>query len=268
MSAANRIDTRINEVRKRGEKVLVGLIPFGDPNLDVSDKLVDVYIESGVDIVEFALPSDDPFVDSQQIKDSGQRALGAEPDILKYLEKIKKIREKYPQEPFEVMAYSDSLNKAGMDQFVAGLAEAQVNAHLLADSIYREKTEIEKLEDLLISEGLYRIRFMPYPFREDLLDDIAKNGKGFMILQSITGENGKRERVAPENKDLVDRVRATGTEAAIILAYGIRDAERTKEAVFTGADGIIVGTSFVELIGKEDYRGLSDRIKEIKNALV
>lgn len=268
MVSKNRIDTRIEEVLSRGEKVLVGLVPFGDPNLEVSSKLVDVYLESGVDIVEFALPSDDPFVDSKQIKDSGARALKAEPNILKYLERIKIIREKYPEEPFEVMAYSDALKKAGMDKFVAAMAEAQVDAHLLADSVYQKKNEMEKLDDLLRAEGMFRIRFMPHPFREGLLEDISTEGRGFMILQSIADENGDREKVAPENEVLVHRVKATGTKAAIIFAYGIRDAERTKEAVATGADGIIVGTSFVEFIGNEDYSGLSDRIKEIKGALV
>jgi len=268
MRSKNRIDERIQAVLNRGEKVLVGLIPFGDPNLEVSSKLVDVYLEAGVDIVEFAMPSDDPFVDSQQIKDSGARALKNEPNILKYLEKIKNIREKYPQEPFEVMAYSDAQRKAGMERFITGMKEADVDAHLLADSVFREKKEIKKLDDLLQADEIYRIRFMPHPFREDLLDDIGSNGNGFMILQSIADENGNREKVAPENKEVVHRVRESGTKAAIILAYGIRDGERSKEAVATGADGIIVGTPFVELIGNEDYSGLSNRIKEIKDALV
>lgn len=267
MQSKNRIDERIQAVLKRGEKVLVGLIPFGDPNLEVSTRLVDVYLESGVDIVEFALPSDNPFVDSQQISDSGARALRGEPNILKHLEQIKKIRQKYPQEPFEVMAYSDALQKASMENFVAGMAEADIDAHLLADSVYREKSEVEELEMLLRAADIYRIHFMPHPFQDDLLEDIGRDGKGFMILQSIADEDGNRARVAPENKNLVKRVRESGTRAAIILAYGIRDGARSKEAVATGADGIIVGTSFVELIGNEDYNGLSKRIREIKTAL-
>ena len=267
MVSKNLIDLRMEEVLNKGEKVLVGLVPYGDPNLEISSKLVDVYLESGVDIVEFALPSDDPFVDSKQIKDSGARALKAEPDILEYLKKIKEIRGKYPNEPFEVMAYSDALRKAGMEEFVAGMVDAQIDAHLLADSVYQEEAEIKKLDGLLYANGIYRIRFMPHPFREDLLEDIGKQEEGFMILQSLADENGDREKVAPENNALVQRVKATGTKAKVILAYGIRDGERTQEAVATGADGIIVGTSFVEFIGIEDYSGLSDRIKEIKSAL-
>lgn len=267
MQRRNRIDQRFEEVLQRGEKVLVGLIPFGDPNLEVSEKLADVYIEAGADIVEFALPSDDPFVDSQQIKDSGARALSSEPDILKYLEVIKRIRAKYPDEPFEVMAYSDALKKAGLKDFVDGLAAADVDAHLLADSIYQEPAMIEELDQLLKEADIYRIRFMPHPFRDDLLPDVGENGRGFMILQSLTDPDGSRPTVKPGNKDLVERVRQTGTQASIILAYGIRDPQRTKEAVQTGADGIIVGTSFVEYIGDEDYDGLRQQIRSIKEAL-
>ena len=268
MQLMNKIDERIQKVCKRGEKVLVGLIPFGDPNLKASERLVDIYLDSGVDIVEFALASDNPFVDSQQIKDSGARALRAEPDILKHIDVIKKIRKKYPQEPFEVMAYSDALRKAGTENFVNGMAEAEIDAHLLADSVYREKSELDELDALLQAKDIYRIRFMPYPFQDDLLDDIGSNGKGFMILQSIADENGNRAKVAPENKELVKRVRQSGTDAAIILAYGIRNGDRAKETIATGADGIIVGTSFVKLIADEDYKGLSRQIKEIKSALM
>lgn len=268
MGFTNRIDSRFAEVLNRKEKVLVGLLPFGDPSLEESSKLVDVYLEAGVDIVEFAMASDDPFVDSQQIKDSGQRALNSEPDILKHLDMVKQIRKRYPQEPFEVMAYSDALRKAGMARFVDEMAEAEIDAHLLADSVYQDSAVIDELENRLREEGIYRIHFMPHPFRENLLGDIAKNGKGFMILQSIANDKGGREKVAPENKELVNHVRDSGTSAAIILAYGIRDRERTKEAVATGADGVIVGTSFVELIGRQDYSQLRDKIREIKSALI
>ncbi len=263
----NRLDARIEKCRDNHEGILVGLIPFGDPDLEVSAHLVDVYLEAGVDIVEFALASEDPFVDSRQIKESGARALAKEPDLLKHFEKIKHIRQAYPQEPFEVMAYSDAKNKVGVQRLVREMQEADIDAHLLADSVFCEKAVIAQLEDLLTAAKIYRIRFMPHPYREHLLEDIGSAGKGFMILQSIADANGMRPRVAPENKGLVERVRASGTKAAIILAYGIRDEERASEAAATGADGIIVGTSFVELISQADYNGLSRQIKAIKNAL-
>jgi tryptophan synthase alpha subunit len=165
------------------------------------------------------------------------------------------------------MAYSDSLRKVGLKRFVGGMAAADVDAHLLADSVYQEPSMIKKLDRLLKSSNIYRIRFMPYPFRDDILQDVGDNGKGFMILQSIRNAHGNRPTVDPENKGLVDRVRKSGTQAAIILAYGIRDSQRAQEAVDTGADGIIVGTSFVEHIGQKDYKGLSKHIRSIKNAL-
>lgn len=263
----NRLNARIKKCNDNQEGILVGLIPFGDPDLEVSAHLVDVYLEAGVDIVEFALASEDPFVDSRQIKESGARALAKEPDLLKHFEKIKHIRQAYPQEPFEVMAYSDAKKKVGVERFVQEMREADIDAHLLADSVFCEKADIGQLDHFLNAAGICRIRFMPHPFREDLLEDIGSAGKGFMILQSITDANGMRPRVAPENEGLVERVRASGTKAAIILAYGIRDEERAREAAATRADGIIVGTSFVEFISQADYNGLSRQIRAIKNAL-
>lgn len=267
MRQGNRIDKRITEVSSKGEKILVGLLPYGDPSLEASEKLVEIYLEAGVDIVEFALPSEDPFVDSEQIKESNTRALTNEPDLSKYLFSIKLLRKRYPDEPFEVMAYSDALNKVGVNSFVSGLKQADIDAHLLADSVYQDPGYIKKLDGLLNDESIYRIHFMPHPFRDDLLEEIENSGKGFMILQSIADKNGNRPKVASENKTLVHRVKKTNTSAAIILAYGIRDGQRSREAARTEADGIIVGTTFVELIGKQDYQGLRNKIVEIKQAM-
>lgn len=267
MDQKKRIENRISEVLNKGEKVLVGLLPYGDPNLEVSQKLVDIYLESGVDIVEFALPSENPFVDSNQIKKSGYRALNNEPNIEKYFNSIQLIRESYPNEPFEVMAYSDAVYKLGMENFVKGLVTADIDAHLLADSVFLEPDLVSKLDGLLNKQKISRIRFMPYPFKPDLLGDITQHGEGFMILQSIADENGNRPNVAIDNKHLVKKVRQANKDVAIILAYGIRDSQRAEEAVKTKADGIIVGTSLVELIGELDFQSLRKKIKEIKQAL-
>jgi len=266
MAKKGRIDKRIHKVLARNERVLVGLVPFGDPSQEMSRRIVDIYLENGVDIVELALPSEDPFVDSRQIKESNARALQAEPDLHKHFETILRIREAYPEEPFEVMAYHDTLDKVRARAFVHALRDAEIDAHLLADSIYQSADYMKELDDLLDKAHIQRIRFMPHPFREDLLDDIQEFANGFMILQSIANEEGKRPTVADGNKVLVKRMHTATSKAAVILAYGIRDGKRTREAVATGADGIIVGTAFVDKIARQDFNGLKLLIKEIKQA--
>lgn len=263
----NRLDRRIHEVLERGEKYLCCVLPLGDPDMDTSEKLVGLFLDAGVDIVELMIPSRNPHFDSPQMSASCKRAFSQQNDLSAYLDLIKRIRSKYPQEPFEVMTYQDVVSELGVDNFVKGLKEADVEATLLADSIVASDTLLKQMDQKLDEASIYRIRFMPHPFRNDLLDDIARNGKGFMILQSLADSNGERPTVHEGNRELIERIRATGTEATVMLGYGIRDGERSKEAVNVDADGIIIGTVLMDMIGSRDYDGLTNIIREIKQPM-
>ena len=264
----NRLDRRIEDVLNRNERFLCCLLPLGDPDLKTSHKLVELYLESGVDVVELVMPSQDPYLDSRQLSQSAMRAIKAESDYFKYFKAIKQIRQDYPNEPFEVMTYSDVVEGYGVAKFVDGLGDADMDAHLLADATVIAPKIIDQMDPLLETASIYRIRFMPHPFQEDLLPDIAENGRGFMILQSIKDETGRRPSVMEGNRELIDRVRDTGTRASIMLGYGINNSIRAREAVNLGTDGIIVGSAIFAKIALEDYDGLAQLIKEIKGATI
>jgi tryptophan synthase alpha subunit len=124
------------------------------------------------------------------------------------------------------------------------------------------------MDPLLEDAGIYRIRFMPHPFQETLLEDIGQKARGFLVLQSIADESGDRIRVAEGNRELVSRIRATGTRAAVMLGYGINNSARANEALSVDPDGVIVGTAIIERIVEGDYSGLSNLIRSIKDALI
>jgi len=262
----NRLDQRIKNVLDRDEKILCCVLPLGDPDFQTSKRLVDLYINSGVDIVELMIPSQRPYFDSPQLHQSCQRALKNNSNLEGYLDLIADIRQSHPDEPFEVMTYSDVVKSLGSERFVNGLKDAGIQAHLLADSIAVENTLLSELDEYLKKAGIIRIRFMPHPFREDLLPDIAEDGKGFMILQSITNAEGKRPTVDQRNREIIEKMHASGTEAAILLGYGLRDPERVREATSLDPDGMIIGTTLMERIAVEDYEALAELIKGLKAA--
>lgn len=264
----NKIDIRIQDVLGRGEKFLCCVLPLGDPDLETSRNLLEIFLKSGVDIVELMLPSQDPYFDSQPIAESNRRALTAQSDYQMYFKAIAEIREDYPDEPFEVMTYSDVVKNVGISQFVDGLREAEVDAHLLADATAIAPDVVHDMDPLLEDAEIYRIRFMPHPFQESLLEDIGQNARGFMILQSIADEAGDRMSVAEGNRELITKIRATDTKAAIMLGYGINNPARAKEAVKVDPDGMIVGTAVIERIAAGDYSGLSELIRGIKDAMI
>ncbi|MFO8036818.1 MAG: tryptophan synthase subunit alpha [Anaerolineales bacterium] len=261
-----RLDQRIQEVLSQNEKILCCVLPLGDPDLQTSKRLVELYLESGVDIVELMIPSQKPYFDSAQLHEACRRALRHEADYGVYLDFIAEVRQTYPEEPFEVMTYSDVVRTLGAERFVRGLDEADIEAHLLADSIAVDEDLLGELDANLVDASIIRVRFMPHPFREDLLPDIIEHGQGFMILQSVTDEEGKRPTVDPRNRERIERLRVAGVEAAVLLGYGIRDPERVREAVALDPDGIIVGSALMERIALEDYQGLADLIRGLKLA--
>jgi tryptophan synthase alpha chain len=262
----NRLMHRIQEVLHKGEKLLCCVLPLGDPNRRTSKRLVELFLESGVDIVELMIPSRDPYFDSPQLHDACRRALSDQTEYEAYLDLIGEIRSAYPEEPFEVMTYSDVVQALGVNRFVRGLEDAEIEAHLLADSIAADSSLLEEMDPMLANASIMRIRFMPHPFREDLLPDIAENGRGFMILQSIMDEKGNRPIVDPRNRECIERLRESGTQAAILLGYGIRDPMRMREAVELNIDGAIVGSAIMDRIATEDYEGLAEFIRALKMA--
>ena len=98
------------------------------------------------------------------------------------------------------------------------------------------------------------------------MSSVKNKAHGFLLLQSFADEMEKRDKVAPENKNIIDRIRGTNLDAKIILGYGINNPERVKEAVAAGADGVIVGTAMIERITNGNFEVLSKFIKEMKKA--
>jgi tryptophan synthase alpha chain len=261
-----KIEIRMQEVLNRGEKVLVSGVPIGYPDLDTTRRVVERYIKSGIDVVEFSMPSPDPYIDTKTIADSNILALRTESNLDKYFETLFKVREDFPDEPFYMMAYADLILKYGVERFVKTIHELGIDSVELPDKEDAFPDLVRQLDPSLEKAGIYRTYILKHPFNENYFNTIRNKAKGFLLLQSVADAKGKRASVAPENKNIIDKMRNTGLDAVIILGYGINNPERVKEAVAAGADGVIVGTAMVERISEGDFAALSKFIREMKAA--
>jgi len=260
-----KLDKRIQAVLAKGEKVLVSGVPVGYPNLDETRKLVEVYIRSGMDVVEFSMPTRNPYIDTQTIADSNVKALDLESDLERYFKTLHVVRCDFPDEPFYMMAYADLISQFGLKNFVQQLVELEIDGVELPDKDEMVPELAAEMEALFDQHGIYRIYILHHPFDKKFFETIKDKAEGFVILQAIADGNGNRPRVDLRNKDLIKTVRA-GTDVPVILGYGIKNAERVKEAVALGADGVLVGTSMVEYINQGDHARFSQFIRGLKDA--
>ncbi len=260
------IQIRMQEVLDRGEKILVSGVPIGYPDLESTRRIVEIYIKSGIDVVEFSMPSLDPFIDTKVIADSNIKALNLEPKLEKYFETLLKIREDFPEEPFYMMAYAEIIRQYGFEQFVDVIKQIGIDSIELPDKDEEIPELVKQLELLLEKADIFRTFILHHPFDENYLDKIKDKAQGFLLLQSFADSSGKRKRVALENKKIIETIRTKKLDKPIILGYGINNPERVKEAIEVGPDGVIVGTAMIEKINTGDYGQLSSFISEMKEA--
>ena len=140
-----KIEKHMQEVLNRGAKILVSGVPVGYPDVDSTRRIVEIYLKSGIDVVEFSMPSPDPYIDTRIIAEANVRSLNLEPALDKYFEVLFKVREDFPDEPFYTMAYADIIQSYGVERFVETIDQIGIDAVELPD---REETVLDLVSEL------------------------------------------------------------------------------------------------------------------------
>lgn len=261
-----KIEQRMAQVKARGEMILLSGVPVGSPDLEGTRKVVETYIRSGIDVVEFSMPSLHPYIDTSTIAEANVKALTLEPDLNRHFDLLARVRADFPDEPFYMMAYADIIQDYGVEAFVNRLVELEVDGLELPDKDDVVPELAAHLDRALAEAGLYRIYILHHPFDWSNFSDIRDRARGFVLLQSVADAAGRRESVASANGDLIARMRQQGLALPIILGYGISSPERVKQAAAVGADGVIVGTAMLSWIANNDLDGLGKFIASLKDA--
>ena len=71
----NRIENRMQELKKAGEKAFITYMTAGLPNLETTKALIRAQAEAGTDILELGIPFSDPTADGPVIQDASYRSI-------------------------------------------------------------------------------------------------------------------------------------------------------------------------------------------------
>lgn len=227
---------------------------LGDPDFATTLSEVDIAVEAGVDLVELGIPITDPFLDSPTMQASMRRALAHCTELPRYLEMLRTVRARHPALFLEVMIYRSTLEKIGLEPYAEALERAEVNATLVADAARQPQAFRDRLDEALLPRDVLPIRFIPEPYSPDLVADVRENARGFVVVQTVTGPDGEREKVLDANKGKLERLRAAGVELPLVLAYGIVTPDHVRRAIALGADGVLIGTAVLNTA----YRSLDE----------
>lgn len=252
-----RISDKFEELKGKKEGALIAYVCAGDGD---TPEIVHALVSGGADIVELGLPFSDPVADGPTIQASIQRALDAGMDPDRYFELVRGLG---VDVPLVVMTYYNLIFKRGLGKFVKDCRDCGITGIIVPDLPPEESGE---LGGYCREMGVDLIFLVAPTTTGGRLEDILKKGTGFLYLVSRLGVTGARADIAGSTREVLDRVRTDKPKA---VGFGISSGEQAAEVVKSGADGVIVGSAFVDIIASgQDVTGrLEGLAREIKSKL-
>lgn len=249
----------MNLEKKFDEPALVAYVVAGDPNVDATIRAVETLDAAGASIIELGLPFSDPIADGPTIQAGIDRALrgGMNPD--RYFELAESLE---VDAALVCMTYYNLIFKRGVDRFIRDCARSNIEGIIVPD------LPVEEAGDLLRAckkHGVDPIFLVAPTTSPARLKKVGSAGSGFLYLIARLGVTGARTDVSDQTRDLLNRV--GDVELPKAVGFGISTPAQAREIVQAGADGVIVGSAFVERVSEGDYDGLERLASGIKTAI-
>lgn len=256
------VDALFDRTRAEGRAALVGYLPAGFPDTDVSVAALEAMVDGGVDLLEIGLPYSDPVMDGPVIQEAAEIALRAGTRTRDVLEVVRRVAGTTGV-PTVVMSYWNPIERYGVERFATALAAAGGQGLITPDLIPDEAGE---WLSVAASHDLDRVFLVAPSSTDTRLAMTAEACRGFVYAAAVMGVTGMREQSSLLAPELVRRLRAV-TDRPVGVGVGVSNAEQAHQ-VAGFADAVIVGSAFVRPLltdpgpgGVEEVRALARELR-------
>jgi tryptophan synthase alpha chain len=261
----NRIDLKFEELKKNNKKALITFITAGDPNLQITTRLVEEMEASGADIIELGIPYSDPVAEGPVIQDANKRAMENGIRISDVMKTVTQIREKVAV-PLLYLLYYNCILQYGIDRFFKDCAYSGIDGVIIPDLPYEESSEIA---DACKKYNVHSIRLVA-PTSRERIEKIACDARGFLYCVSSMGVTGMRNEFSTDFEEFFSYIDRVSTIPKAI-GFGISTPEHIKH-LKKYADGLIVGSAIVKQVelGKnanESVENVGKLVRELRTAM-
>lgn len=254
--------SKIADAFKNG-KAFIGFVTAGDPNLEISEKIMVKMAEAGCDLIEVGIPFSDPIAEGPVIQNANIRALSQGITTDKVFELTKRVSEQI-NIPMVYMTYLNVLFKYGYDRFCKKAKNSGICGVIIPDMPFEEKEELQIVADKYGIEVVSLIA----PTSEQRIKMIAEKAKGFIYEVSSMGVTGVRSEIKTDLATITNAVRQV-SDIPVAIGFGINTPEQAKKYSVV-ADGVIVGSAIVRLVekyGKDSPEQVYSYVKSMKDAI-
>lgn len=239
-------------------KKLVAYITSGYPEKSFSVDLALALGENGVDTLELGIPFSDPVADGPLIERASHRALELGFKFEHLLDISKEIA---PKIDTLWMGYFNSFYQQNMDKLVPYAREIGVNGFIIPDLPHEETL---RYSDLFNSHDISNISFVAPTDSDKRIEEIVKDSKKFIYMVAYTGITGSGN--AEDLQSFLSSIKKY-TNTPTYVGFGVN--QKTAKEKVKGADGVIVGSAFIDILLKDElsYQQKISECSELANII-
>lgn len=247
----------------QNKKAFIPFITGGDPNLEVTRKLLIAMEEAGADLIEIGLPFSDPIAEGIVIQEANERALAAGCTTDKLFDMVKEAR-KTVKVPLVFLTYVNPIFTFGKEKFMKRCVECGIDGLIIPDLPYEEREELSGYCDE------YGVDLIPLiaPTSRERIAMIAKKAEGYIYVVSSMGVTGVRSEITTDIGAMTKLVKEV-TDVPYAVGFGISTPAQAAEMAAL-SDGAIVGSAIVKIVAREGEHcvpAVSAFVKDMKDAL-
>ncbi|KAF2325281.1 hypothetical protein GH714_026100 [Hevea brasiliensis] len=256
-----------SNLRKQGKVAFIPYITAGDPDLSTTAEALKVLDSCGSDIIELGVPYSDPLADGPVIQAAATRSLARGTNFDAITSMLKEVAPQLTC-PIALFTYYNPILKRGIEKFMFTVKDSGVKGLVVPD-VPLEESELLRKEAFKNNIELVLLTTPTTPVER--MKAIVEASEGFVYLVSSVGVTGARASVSDRVQTLLQDIKEATTKP-VAVGFGISKPEHVKQVARWGADGVIVGSAMVKLLGEakspeEGLKELENLAKSLKSAL-
>lgn len=257
----NFLDTYIQKKKQENEpkkqKLNIAYILAGYPSVEFSKEFLKNLQNTPIDILEIGIPYSDPLADGKIISQASftcaQRGITTD-TVFDMLDEVKA----YKKKPLLFLVYYNLILAYGQEKFLERAKEAGIDGLIVPDLPWEECRQLIKK---LHTHDLTWIPLVSPTSDRRLPQILARQKGGFVYALGSIGITGGTQIERSRLRKYIAEVKHY-TDLPVAIGFGIKNKQDVQE-LQTIADGVIVGTSIIDICSCNDIKKLLSFVEKL-----
>ncbi|WP_185883093.1 tryptophan synthase subunit alpha [Blattabacterium cuenoti] len=240
---------RLHELfQTKKKQILCIYYTAGYPDINSTDKILNILQNLNVDLIEIGIPYSDSLVDGKIIQKSNQISLKNGMNVSLLFEQLTSVKQEIKL-PIILMGCFNQIYQFGVEIFLKKCNELAISGLIIPDLPY--EIYLDKYQQLFQKYSL-SIIFLITPQTNNtrilFLDHITN---GFLYLVSSSSITGEIDFFGEQQLSFFQRIKKLSIKKPKLIGFGIKN-KYTFELSCKYANGGIIGSDFIKSLDKKN----------------